>query len=288
MNQNALIDRWSTAAIEKAVTYLTGKEQAGPFGLVGDGRTDLRGLPLEMSLRPVGVTLDGLDMSYSTIKTLIFAESRIANVRLDHSHLVWDDFKSTFTNLSFAGCRMKGSGFGGRISEYVSCDFSGADLSGSSGSRANFTSCLFVGTILKNSVLGNLRFTRCKFSGKIEKVILSGGAGGGMYECDLTEAAFSDCGFNSMKFVGCQTGEDVIIFQHWPGALAQCRIVGESLQDSDIRASVLNWLKCAEQRSSFETSNLVDRKDLQTELGLDTGALLFGFFRQLSQEASHP
>ena len=170
-SKKQLQSRWDKTKADEIKNALLGNVKlCSPFGKTESGNIDLRGIVIDENLRPIGLELDSIDFTLSSFEGLIFAESILKNCNFDKAKIQWGDYKSEFYNCTFKQAKMEGSGFGGRISLYNSCDFSKADISGASGSRANFYDCNFDRAKVNKTLFGNSKFTRCYFSGTLKGV----------------------------------------------------------------------------------------------------------------------
>lgn len=273
---NKLTARWTPDLVEAGVAFLRGSGGDGPFGRLEDGFVDLCGLPIKDAFRPDGVVLSQCDFTrLQAERMVIFADSKLTHCRFDDARLEWGDFHSTFEEVSFRRAKMVGSSFG---SPYLRCDFSKADISGSTGLTPTFTNCLFDRTKFKNSVLRNCTFNDCKLSGEVRGVIF-GGEFGVMEGCDLTEASFVDCTFNNFSFENCTTSDDTLIFRDWQITL---RLFAEQLDresDAEVVQVGRRWLSVWHDRLSITRNYLVDLADLIHFEGPKVGAELFRIYR---------
>jgi uncharacterized protein YjbI with pentapeptide repeats len=255
-----------------------------PFGHSDEGLADLRGIPLSGFCRFDGIKLSRVDFSnMEAASRLIFANSTLEDCKFDRSRARWGDMASSIKRTSFIGAKFKGSGF---ASTYEDCDFSKADLSGSSCTSPTFSECKLARTKLDNSVLTGCFFVNCVLAGKVKGVLFGTRIGGQMKGCDLREASFVDCTFSNFHFESCVTSNNTIIFSNWSQTVDEFAKRLEAVSDPKIRDECRTWLSVWQDRSSATPANLVDRQDWESRDGERVAAEVFGIFRAIRGDSS--
>jgi uncharacterized protein YjbI with pentapeptide repeats len=276
---DVLATRWTSEAVACATAFIEGRNASGPFGLLPDGRVDLRCLPLTGFYRPVGVRIAGVD--FTGLKTdgrVIFAESRLHECAFDRARMDWGDFHSEFEKLSFVQASLRGADFGSR---YVDCDFTAADMRGSTWIGPVFDACRFEQTRLDKSVLSEFACRRCVFAGTYRGVLFGTRGPAVMEECDLTRASFPDCSFKHAKFDGCRLSDRALLFTDWPAALDRFEERTKRAEPEQFRVACQRWAAVSRQLELYMPQNLVDLDDLVFQHGADHGTGMFGLFSEL-------
>ena len=191
-----------------------------------------------------------------------------------------------FERISFANAHLAGSGFGGNGSTYSECNFTGADLSGSSGIQPTFRNCVFEATNFTDCLLKHCIFVGCKFVGEVKSVIFGPETGCVMRKCDFRCCCFVDCAFNNMRFESCEFSEDSILFADWPRALREFEKQSEQCGSSDVLPACRKWLDVWRESLAFTPQNIVDLADLKLHEGPKIAEEMFALFRCCTRLAS--
>lgn len=261
-----------------------GESKKSPFGFTNDGLHDYRGMVLHKNLRPVGLSLSNIDFSYFEGKYLIFADSSIIDCQFENSKFELGDVNSQFKNVSFLQSKLKGSGFAGKQTCYTRCNFTKADLTGSTGNGGTFQECKFENTKLKNSVLGTCTFRNSKFSGKIENVLFGGQTGFSFSNCDFRGSSFINCAFNHLLCDSCLFSDKAILFPDWGSTLVQFKEAVNRLTKNHIMKASLKWIEIWEECLDFTPQQILDRNDFIKKEGLEAGHAIFKLFQGLIKE----
>lgn len=212
MVNNKYRDRWNQDSSAWARAVLTGKESKGPFPLTDDGFVDLMGLNLDKGMRVSGATVQNIDLSFSEIASLIFAESDVRLLRARDARIGWGDYDSTLTNLNFQNVVLSG-GFGNSV--YENCSFDDCVLDAGSAINPIFARCQFVGITAKLFFFKETKFDSCRLSGTLTKCFFTGLKGGGFYRCDISGLVLHDCRQQAYTVQDCVTGDRVLVIRAW-------------------------------------------------------------------------
>jgi|GEM_PF-1845187 len=197
--------RWQTPEGQEKAEKVMGLLPKGRIDSIRDfvgeyeGKIDLRGLkvisyptrsfdvPLETGMWRVAargyemrdMVLEELAFDYAefhdmlisscTFKDVSFEGVRIQNVR---------NFANRFERCSFANSVFResslGAGYGGDVTEYHDCDFSGTKMKGCSATFPLFEKCRFERVYLDDVDFKGSRFVECSFSGFLQGVTFQG------------------------------------------------------------------------------------------------------------------
>jgi uncharacterized protein YjbI with pentapeptide repeats len=225
----ALRSRWadSPQLVESALDLLQGGgKSVPPFGRV-KGRLDLRGLilrppkeqpaaymssaadddqvlsivnrltePLEIR----GQTLTGIDLTAAVLPSLRLHDVRVVDCVFDQADCRdWRAWQASWLKCTFRETNFEGSNLGiwwdGKRSDFLACDFEGADLSSLDFSHVHFEDCTFG----PRAIMANCHFEACSvagcvFDGSLEEAVFD--------HCDLRDVDFSGADFEWTEFRG--------------------------------------------------------------------------------------
>ena len=153
-----------------------------PFGLTDDGLCDFRGIRIEDSLH--NLTIERVDFSNAELGHGQFMGTVQACKFVEFS--CDGNLGERFSDCDFRKARLSNSVVYG---QFVSCDFSNANLTGVRGRNIRFEDCSFEGANLRKASFYDSMFVRCKIR---NSKFGSGSLAGSKFEdCEIEGADFS-------------------------------------------------------------------------------------------------
>lgn len=155
--EEEICTRWTHSNTATGNAFL-GSGKSAPFGINGDGLTDLRGLCINQFLKNATVRCVDLSGSYmdgfGQFGFCNVSESRLAGARLG------TNLGNKFTRCDFSHSDLSGAVLRGEFDEV---DFTGARMNSTNANQVLFRRCRFVQTVLRKATLLNCTFEDCVF-----------------------------------------------------------------------------------------------------------------------------
>lgn len=186
--------RWGDHDLEatgRALAEASRRMNLGPlpesvFGRTDEGMADYRGALLKEPVRYLRI--HEADFSNASFKQgASINESELVNCILDRVDMRGVFVRRSFEKCSFIEAKLSKCRLG---TVFKSCDFSGADLTGSVATGCRFERCIFSGANMAKILYTGCTFDECVFEGV---GVLSGSVAGSRFVGRTSLAEFDNC-----------------------------------------------------------------------------------------------
>lgn len=279
MHLKELQMRWREEQVCSALLSLSDGKAISPFGFTVEGRIDLRGLITERPLILNGLSMNGVDLSYSRIAKLLCIRCDLTDWVFNNAKLALLSNATKIGRSQFIKSKLATSGSVGET-EFNECIFEKADLTGCIFKEGSFVACSFNDAKLARIEFGTCEIMSSSFNGLVEKSFFRGN----IYNTDFSRVVFLNCAFYGVEFHQCLFSDDALLFKDWSVAFTIIRDAALNASLTHVgREAIQRWVRVWSELAGEIKQELVDKKSLQLHEGEQVGEELFAFLRSSTE-----